>query len=80
MNYKESYRLLNIGCVAAMALALFACMVQIIWIGVLGLIILVLGMLQTLVFYRCPHCGSLFSIRARCPKFCPECGQKLDEQ
>ncbi len=78
MNYKKSYLLFNsctglgtLACVISLAL-------KIDWIGILGLVIFIVGILQAAVWYRCPKCGKSLNFRGRKPKHCPECGFKLD--
>lgn len=47
---------------------------------VAALVLLLGGLLQAVVFYRCPHCGkSLLPYRNGVPKHCPECGEELSE-
>ena len=38
---------------------------------------LVLNIIQTLIFYRCPHCGHLLYTRSAPPSYCPHCGEEL---
>ena len=40
---------------------------------------MVLGILQALVFYKCPHCKKRFKIGSRRPNVCPYCGAKLED-
>lgn len=43
----------------------------------LTLVILILTIIQTLIFYRCPHCGRLLYTRSAPPSYCPHCGEEL---
>lgn len=79
MDYRKSYRIFKIAVWGCLVLVLLARWIEILWMGIAGIVIMVLGMGQTVFFYKCPHCGSNFNIRAKPPKFCPECGKKLDD-
>lgn len=40
--------------------------------------VMALDLVQTLIFYRCPHCGRLLPFRHRSvPSYCPGCGREL---
>ena len=52
--------------------AVLLCVV-LIFVGVLAL-----GLLQMVLFYKCPHCGAQLEPRGPVPKFCPNCGKELD--
>ena len=62
-----------------LVLVLFASLAEILWMGIAGIVIMVLGMGQTVFFCKCPYCGSNFNIRAKLPKFCPACGKRLED-
>ena len=68
MDYRKSYRIYRIAVWVFLVLVLFA-----------GIVIMVLGMGQTVFFCKCPYCGSNFNIRAKLPKFCPACGKRLED-
>ena len=57
-----------------LVLVLFARLAEILWMGIAGIVIMVLGMGQTIFFCKCPYCGSNFNIRAKLPKFCRRAG------
>ena len=78
MDYRESYRILNIGLAVGTALLLFASMTEVLWIGIVGIVVALAGMIQAFIFCKCPHCGARFNLRAKLPKFCPECGKELE--
>ena len=77
MDYKLSYRIHCVSLGISLALCLFSLMTDVLWPGILGIVLLFAGLLQAAVFYRCPHCGRALNIRARRPHFCPECGEEL---
>ncbi len=62
-----------------LALVLFASLAEIRWMGAAGIGIMVLGMGQTVLFCKCPYCGSNFNIQRKLPKFCPTCGKRLED-
>ena len=78
MDYHNSYRILNTGLAVGAVLALFASMIEVLWLGIVGIVIVLASMIQAFVFCKCPHCGARFNLRARLPKFCPECGKELE--
>ena len=78
MNWRTSYLLFNISLGVSLLLLCFSLLLEVLWVGVVGLIIFFTGLLQTTVFYRCPYCGRSFNIRGRKPSYCPECGEPLD--
>lgn len=48
------------------------------WLFYPGLALFAVGLLQAVVFYRCPKCGRpLLRSRGRIPENCPGCGYKL---
>ena len=78
MNYKKSYQIYLIGLFAGIALSAASLLLQIDWLGIVGVVLFVFDLLQTCIFYRCPNCGKELNIRGPKPKYCPECGKKLD--
>ena len=73
MNYKRSKKLFSVMCYLCLALVLVSTILEIRWLGVLAL-----GLLQMVLFYKCPHCGAQLEPRGPVPKFCPNCGKELD--
>ncbi len=68
-KYQWSYILLWVCLVLGVVVACFA--------GLWGIPVVVVGIIQAAVFYRCPHCGrSLLNYRG-VPNCCPHCGQEL---
>lgn len=45
--------------------------------GIFAIIVVILGSIQLLMFYRCPNCYTFLDPRGGIPKYCPECGHKL---
>ena len=78
MDYRKSYLIYNICLYTGFVLCLISLMTQVNWPGIAGIVVLLAGMLQTVIFYRCPNCHAAFQIRGRRPKHCPECGHPLD--
>lgn len=78
MNYKKSYMLLWAGLLAGVIL-FFMGFVQdsrpLFWSGI---VVAVLGVVQTRAFYRCPHCGGRFSSHGPLVRKCPHCGEELE--
>ena len=76
MNWKTSRAVMLGGMLAGLVITLAER--QIGWLGIAGLAVMVGSILQTLLFYRCPHCGRPFNIRGGSRSYCPYCGKKLD--
>lgn len=69
MTYQKSYGLLWIGLLAGFIAGFLS-------IG-LGVAIILLGLVQACIFYRCPYCKySLLNVRGL-PNCCPCCGEDL---
>ncbi len=78
VDYKKSYLIFNTCLYTGLALCLISLMIKITWLGILGIVIFILGILQTSIFYRCPNCHKALNFREKKPKHCPECGHQLD--
>jgi len=77
MNYKVSYVLLWAGLVCGLLLFVLGFVQNsrpVYWGGIL---VALIGVLQTRAFYRCPCCGARFSSHGALVKVCPHCGEKL---
>ena len=49
--------------------------------GYTAVMIIATGLIQGLIWYRCPHCHkSLMSVSGKIPKKCPFCGGKLEKE
>lgn len=79
MNYKKSYILLQICLYTSLLLCMICLMTEISWIGIVGFVVFAVGLVQSMVFYHCPYCGTPLNIRGRKPQYCPECGKALDD-
>lgn len=80
MNYKRSYQLFHMGLYGGGAAMVFGVGADILWLAIAGLAALTAGLIQAVFFCRCPHCGAAINIRAKLPKFCPDCGKMLEKQ
>ena len=63
MNYKKSYQIYRIGLFAVIALIAASLLLQIDWLGIVGVVLFVFDLLQTGIFYRCPNCGKALNFR-----------------
>lgn len=77
MSYKLSKALYWAAIVVTALLAVAALMTQKRWIGVVALLVLLAGSVQTVIFYKCPHCGKAMEIRGKGNGKCPHCGKPL---
>ncbi len=77
MSYKLSKALYWAAIVVTALLAVAALMAQKRWIGVVALLVLLAGSVQTVFFYKCPHCGKSMEIRGKGNGKCPHCGKPL---
>ena len=77
MSYKLSKALYWAAIVVTALLAVAALMTQKRWIGVVALLVLLAGSVQTVFFYKCPHCGKAMEIRGKGNGKCPYCGKPL---
>ena len=81
MDNKKSLFYYELGIFLGLPLSLIGLFLPALWLTILGLVIFAAGVLQTIAFYRCPHCGkNLDPRRAHATKFCPECGKALKEE
>lgn len=49
---------------------------DILW-EIIGLICIITGLINQLIFFRCPHCRALMHDTIPFPEYCPYCGKKL---
>ena len=54
MNYKKSYQIYLIGLFAAFALIATSLLLQIDWLGIVGVVLFVFNLLQTCIFFAAP--------------------------
>ena len=78
MDYKKGEKLFSVSSYICVALVLASSILRIRWLSAAGLGVLALGLLQMVLFYKCPHCGAHMRLRERKTGYCPECGEKLD--
>lgn len=78
MDYKKGEKLFSVSSYICVALVLASSILRIRWLSAAGLGVLALGLLQMVLFYKCPHCGAQLEPRGPVPKFCPNCGKELD--
>lgn len=80
MNYKKSYMILNIGTISGLAFELLnAIFFDSGTLMALGFAAMLGSIFQAFLYLRCPCCGGLLNIRGwGLPRYCPDCGRKLD--
>ena len=44
----------------------------------LATVLMMGGILQTTLFFHCPHCKKGFPLRGGMPGYCPKCGKKVE--
>ena len=79
MNYKVSERAMVSSCAVGILIVMLGNRRQSLMMSAVGAAVMVLGILQALIFYKCPHCKKRFKIGSRRPSVCPYCGAKLEE-
>ena len=77
MDYRKSYVLMWIGVIAGFVLMFIGGSTAIKWLLVTGGVVFLSAVLQTLLFFRCPHCGGHWDTRGGIPHYCPECGELI---
>lgn len=77
MNYRQSYRLMNAALIAGAVVGFAGALLNLGPVMALGAGIAIAGVVQAMVFCRCPHCGESLEIRGGLPNYCPVCGKKL---
>ena len=79
MDYRKSYILLWVlfaaGIIAGRLLTALTGNDVLGW-GI-GVLLMAAGIVQTLLYFHCPHCGSLWDTRGGIPGYCPKCGKKI---
>ena len=78
MDYNKSYKIGRIGLIIGMLIVFIGLGIKREFIGYIGLTVVIASALLEVVFSRCPNCNKSLSIRGMKPKYCPECGYKLD--
>lgn len=80
MNYRVSERMMLSACAAGILIVMLGNRRQSLTMSAVGAGMMVLGLLQALLFYKCPHCKKRFKLGARRPSVCPYCGEKLEDE
>ena len=79
MDYRLSERMMLSFCLVGIILVALGNRMQSFTMSVVGAALMVLGLLQTLKFFRCPYCKKRFKFLSKSPKVCPYCGTNLEE-
>ena len=77
MDYQKSYVLMWVGMIVGIILVAVGAGLEIGWLLGIGFVIFAAALLQTWLFFRCPHCGKLWDTRGGVPHYCPECGEYI---
>lgn len=85
MDYKKSYYMLLTGIWSGAIMTFIGgCVATGFGMTMIGNAIVFIGLMrmlggiaQALIFYKCPNCGKKLNVRGRQPKYCPECGCRL---
>lgn len=78
MDFRVSERMLMSSCLVGIILVAVGNRTQSFTMSAAGAALMVLGILQTLKFFRCPHCKKRFKFLSKSPKVCPYCGADLE--
>ena len=78
MSHKVSWLAFWIGIVVGAIVGFSGIHTQLKWAVVVGVIIMIASLVQTCFFCCCPHCKKTLNIRGGKPKYCPECGGKIE--
>lgn len=84
IDYKKSYGIFCIGSIGGFVVTFLG-----LWLSMktgaigailsyVGMALMLCGIVQALIFYRCPQCKKLLNMRGRKPNHCPQCGFKLE--
>lgn len=79
MDFRASERMMMSSCLVGIILVAVGNRMQSFTLSAVGAALMVLGILQTLKFFRCPHCKKRFKFLTKSPKVCPYCGANLEE-
>ena len=74
MDYRLSERMMLSACAAGILIVMLGNRRQSLTMSAVGAGMMVLGLLQALIFYKCPHCKKRFKLGSRRPSVCPYCG------
>ena len=70
MKYKTSKKALVGSAVVMVFLMLIAKLLSAYWLGVVGFFVFMAGIIQGLIFYRCPYCHDELSLAGPVPTVC----------
>ncbi len=79
MDYRISERAMVTSCAVGILIVMLGNRRQSLMMSAVGAAVMVLGILQALVFYKCPHCKKRFKLGSRRPSVWPYCGAKLED-
>ena len=68
MDYRISERAMVTSCAVGILIVMLGNRRQSLMMSAVGAAVMVLGILQALAFYKCPHCKKRFKIGSRRPK------------
>ena len=77
MDFRKSKWIFNITRYLGLALILIAALAKVLLPLIVGAVILIGGIVQAMIFYRCPHCHKPMELMGQTPKHCPACGEEL---
>lgn len=82
MNYKRSRKLFELCLVIGGPMAAAGSKKSNLLLACLGVSVLLVGVVQVWIFYRCPHCGAKLQFMGEGKNLdrCPKCSQKLDAE
>ena len=49
------------------------------WLGIVGILACLCGLIFSIVFWMCPSCGSFLPSKAWFAEYCHRCGESLDK-
>ena len=75
MDYHKSYYLM-FACTGIGILMWLLFQSSVVMLSV-GIVVTCGGLLQAMVFFRCPHCKQSWNIKAGIPQYCPHCGKEI---
>lgn len=79
MDYNKSHLIAQLGLWFGLIIGVIGASIENVFIAYLGVMLMVGGLIQAFIFYKCPNCNKPFKIRSNKPQYCPECGEKLEK-
>lgn len=78
MDFRTSYKIGMLTTYSAFIMALLGLILKLdVIVSIISFVILVVGMGQTIFFYKCPHCNKGLNVRSKRPNNCPHCHKRL---